>query len=54
MSIDIEVSNPKVFCHEVYAGMEVAELKKMVDAKCIIETLPDQIESTLPKLGVAT
>ena len=38
MSIDIEVSNPKVCCHEVYAGMEVAELKKMVDAKCIIET----------------
>ena len=25
MSVDIEVSNPKVYGHEVYAGMEVAE-----------------------------
>ena len=38
MSIDIEVSNLKVCCHEVYAGMEVAELNEMVGAKCIIET----------------
>ena len=38
MSIGIEVTNPKVCGHEVNAGMEVAELKKMVDAKCIIET----------------
>ena len=38
MSIDTEVSNPKVCCHEVYAGMEVTELKEMVDAKCIVET----------------